>query len=64
MYRNIFAEQARNRLTDQKMADYLAMSRMTYHKKKHSGYFSVSEAKAMCKLFGVTFEYLFADDGN
>lgn len=59
MFRNLDAEQARLKLTDQKVADKLGISRVSYVNKKKTGKFTTMEIKALCKLFGRKFDYLF-----
>ena len=51
MFRNLDAEQARLKLTDQKVADKLGISRVSYVNKKKTGKFTTMEIKALCKLF-------------
>ena len=59
MFRNLEAEQARFNFTNQQMAEKLGMSRVSYENKKKSGKFTALEAKKLCKLFKVKFDYLF-----
>ena len=59
MFRNLDAEQARLKLTDQKVADKLGISRVSYVNKKKTGKFTTMEIKALCKLFRRKFDYLF-----
>lgn len=59
MFRNLEAEQARLNFTNQQMAEKLGMSRVSYENKKKSGKFTALEAKKLCKLFKVKFDYLF-----
>ena len=59
MFRNLDAEQARLKLTDQKVADKLGISRVSYVNKKKTGKFTTMEIKALCKLFIRKFDYLF-----
>lgn len=59
MFRNLDAEQARNGLTNQKMADILGISRISYENKKKSGKFTTMEIKKLCELFHCKFDYLF-----
>ena len=59
MFRNLDAEQARLKLTDQKVADKLGISRVSYVNKKKTGKFTTMEIKALCKLFNRKFDYLF-----
>ena len=56
MYRNLDAEQARLKLTDQKVADKLGISRVSYVNKKKTGKFTTMEIKALCKLFSRKFD--------
>ena len=62
MFDNLEAEQARKRLSNQQVAKHLSLSRVSYEKKKKNGRFVVSEAMLLCKLFSVSFDYLFATD--
>ena len=62
MFRNLDAEQARLKLTDQKVADKLGISRVSYVNKKKTGKFTTMEIKALCKLFNRKFDYLFDTD--
>lgn len=62
MFRNIRAEQARIGMTNEEMAKALGISRPTYENKKRTGKFTASEAAALCKLFNVSFDYLFSTD--
>ena len=59
MFRNLDAEQARLKLTDQKVADKLGISRVSYVNKKKTGKFTTMDIKALCKLFSRKFDYLF-----
>lgn len=59
MFRNLDAEQARFSYTNQQMADKLGISRVSYENKKKTGKFTALEAKKMCIIFKVTFDYLF-----
>ena len=64
MFRNLEAEQARFGYTNQQMADKLGISRVSYENKKKTGEFIALEAKALCKIFKVKFDYLFATDNE
>ena len=64
MFPNLRAEQARKDMTNQAVADYLGLTRVTYESKKKSGRFNVDESKKLCELFGCDFDYLFARDGE
>ena len=59
MFRNLDAEQARCHLTNQQMAEYLGISRVSYENKKKSGKFYVPQAQSLCDLFKCDFAYLF-----
>ena len=59
MFRNLEAEQARNSYTNQQMAEKLNISRVSYENKKKTGKFTALEAKRLCKIFHVKFDYLF-----
>lgn len=61
MYCNLQAEQARNGMTNQQVADVLNISRVSYESKKKTGKFVVREIVELCKLFKCDFEYLFAE---
>lgn len=62
MFRNLEAEQARFSLTNQQVADKLGISRVSYENKKKTGKFTALEAKKLCKIFKVKFDYLFQTD--
>lgn len=62
MFRNLEAEQARMGFTNTDMAVKLGISRVSYENKKRTGKFTALEAKKMCKIFKVKFDYLFATD--
>ena len=62
MFRNLEAEQARVSYTNQEMAGKLGLSRTSYENKKKTGKFTALEAKKMCKIFKVKFDYLFATE--
>lgn len=62
MFKNLNAEQARLSLTNQNVADKIGISRVSYENKKKTGKFTALEAKKLCKLFNVKFDYLFATD--
>jgi len=64
MYKNLQAEQARNKLTNAQVADKIGISRVAYEQKKKSGRFHVAECKTLCVLFGCEFEYLFDLDNG
>lgn len=64
MYRNLQAEQARNHMANQQVADKLGLSRTSYENKKKSGRFVVKEIVCLCTIFNYSFEYLFATDDN
>ena len=62
LFKNLDAEQARHSYTNQRMADMIGISRVSYENKKKTGKFTALEAKKMCKIFKVKFDYLFATD--
>lgn len=64
MFRNLEAEQARLRLTNQKVADILEISRVSYENKKKTGKFTTREIKKLCRLFKCKFDYLFAEENE
>lgn len=59
MFRNLDAEQARHAMTNEDVAKFLDMSRVTYESKKKTGKFTLSEIKSLCSLFSCSFDYLF-----
>lgn len=60
MFRNLNAEQRRFNLNNQQMAEFLGFKdRKSYETKKATGTFTLSEAKKLVRLFGVSFDYLF-----
>ncbi len=62
MFRNLQAEQARQGMTNQQVADSIGINRVTYENKKKTGRFTVRECYKLCKLFETNFEYLFETD--
>ena len=62
MFRNLEAEQKRFGFTDFKVAEKLGISRTSYGLKKKTGRFTLSEVRELCRLFNVSFEYLFANN--
>ena len=64
MFRNLDAEQARYSYTNQQMADLIGISRVSYENKKKTGKFTAIEAKKLCKIFKVKFDYLFAAESD
>ena len=60
MFINLKAEQARHSMTNAAVAEKLGVSRTCYESKLRTGNFRVSEAKALCELYGCEFNYLFA----
>lgn len=68
MFRNLDAEQARLNKNNQWMAEYLGYKdRKSYETKKTTGGFTLTDAKKLAKLFGVSIDYLFetaADRGE
>ena len=64
VFRNLNAEQARFSYTNQQMADKIGISRVSYESKKKTGKFTAIEAKKLCKIFKVKFDYLFATDDS
>lgn len=59
VFRNLEAEQARFSFTNQQMANKLGISRVSYENKKKTGKFTALEAKKLCQIFKVKFDYLF-----
>lgn len=64
MLKNLVAEKAIHRLSNQQMADILGVSRPTFESKMKSERFTVSECQRLLKYFNKTFEYLFATDDD
>lgn len=62
MFRNLEAEQARLGLTNQRVADILEISRVSYENKKKTGKFTTREIKKLCRLFKCKFDYLFEEE--
>ena len=62
MFPNLQAEQARRKMTNQQVADYLGVTRRTYEQKKSSGRFVAVECNRLCSLFKSDFSYLFATE--
>lgn len=62
MFSNLEAEQARKNMTNQQMADFLGISRVSYENKKKTGKFYITEISKLCSLFDVKYEYLFATE--
>ncbi len=62
MFNNLEAEQARKNMTNQQVADFLEISRVSYENKKKTGKFYITEISKLCSLFDVKYEYLFATD--
>ena len=60
LFRNLEAEQARFGYTNLQMAEKIGISRVSYENKKKTGKFTALEAKKLCKIFRVKFDYLFA----
>lgn len=60
MFPNLQAEQARKKMTNQQVANYLGISRRSYEQKKQSGRFIAMECNCLCALFQCEFDYLFA----
>lgn len=64
MFKNLDAEQARFSMTNQQVANKIGISRVSYENKKKTGKFTALEAKKLCKIFKVKFDYLFATEGE
>ena len=60
VFKNLDAEQARNKLTNSDVANLLGISRVSYENKKKSGKFTTPEIKTLCRTFKCKFDYLFA----
>lgn len=61
MFPNLNAEQARYGKTNEDMAAFLNMSRVTYEKKKVDGTFSIADANSLCDFFRCEYQYLFQE---
>lgn len=61
MFPNLNAEQARYGKSNDDMASFLGMSRVTYESKKRDGNFSISDANTLCDYFKCEYRYLFEE---
>lgn len=61
MFPNLNAEQARYGKSNDEMASFLKMSRVTYEAKKQNGAFSISDANTLCDFFNCEYQYLFGE---
>lgn len=59
---NLMAEQARRGLSNQEVAKALNTTKANYEYRRRNGSFSVTQARTLCDLFGVTFDYLFTEE--
>lgn len=59
MFKNLDEEQQKLGLKNQDIAQKLLISEKTYEAKKTNGNFTILEAKKLCEIFNVTFDYLF-----
>ena len=64
MFPNLLGQKAFHHMTDADMAKALGISRNAYAQKIRSGRFTPRECKTLCDMFGKSFEYLFAEDGE
>ena len=64
MFRNLEAERARLRLTNQKVADILEIFRVSYENKKKQENLRHGKSKKLCRLFKCKFGYLFAEENE
>lgn len=64
MYPNLNAEQARFGHSNQKVAEYLGISRRSFENKKEKATFKVTECQKLCLLYECKFEYLFDNFKN
>lgn len=62
MFKNLIAEKAIHRLSNQRMAEIVGISRPTFEGKMKNGHFTAIECWKLIRYFGKTFEYLFATD--
>lgn len=62
MFKNLAAEQARHKYTDEYVSRKLDISRATYSVKKTKGTFTLPEVRILLEMFNVSFDYLFATD--
>ena len=51
MFPNLQAEQARKKMTNQQVANYLGISRRSYEQKKQSGRFIAMECNCLWAIF-------------
>lgn len=61
MFPNLRAEMARHGQKDNDVAQKLGISRQGFASKMRTGGFKLSEAKALCEMYQVDFNYLFAE---
>lgn len=64
MFKNLIAEKAIRRLSNQQMAEIIGVSRPTFESKMKNGHFTATECWKLIYYFGMTFEYLFATDDS
>lgn len=62
MFKNLIAEKAIHRLSNQRMAEIAGVSRPTFESKMKNGHFTAIECWKLIRYFGKTFEHLFATD--
>lgn len=62
MFPNLLGQKAYHHMTDEDMANVIAVSRTAYQQKIKSGRFTPDECKAFCSFFKKRFEYLFAEN--
>lgn len=62
LYPRVIGEQAIAGYTNQEVADFLGISRVTYEQKKRSGKFSPEQCSKLCNLYNLSFEKLFATE--
>lgn len=64
LLKNLQHEQDERGFTDKEIAGFLGTNPDDYRQKKVSAKFSVTECRLLCKLFGTSFDYLFATDSD
>lgn len=60
MFPNLMGMKAYNHLTDEDMGRIIGVSRSAFGQKMKTGKFLPDECRAICRYFGMPFEYLFA----
>lgn len=61
LFPNLNAEQARYGDSNEKVAEYIGITRVSYESKKRRGNFSIAEANALCERYKCDYRYLFSE---